>query len=143
MRSPIFFKQKPQRMLYDSSLYNDCMTKLLQGYYKITDTIKSCRTEDHIDTTSNMFYYYCIVSHKNLINLRKYTIKHILLCPVQTIRDYYSYKYMHKYLIKIIKKTLSGIYESVECVKNQPQSDVFRVAGFVDMDEYEQDDDNE
>ena len=50
---------------------------------------------------------------------------------------------MHKYLIGLIKKTLSGIYESLECVKNQPQSNVFRVTGFVDMNEFEQDDDNE
>ena len=117
MWSPIFFKQKPQRMLYDSSLYNDCMTKLLQGYYKITDTNKSCRTEDHIDTTSNMFYYYCIVSHKNLINLRKYAIKHILLCPVQTIRDYYSYEYMYKHLVEIIEKKIDVVCKDVKGTK--------------------------
>lgn len=137
-----YFLIKPQRMPYDSSFYNDCMTKLLKGYYKIVDTIKSCITEDHIDTANNMFYYYCIVSHKNLINLRKYAIKHILLYPSRVIKDYYSYKYMHKHLVEMIKTTLGGIYEIIENTKNQPQpqSNIFRVVGFVDMNEFEQDD---
>ena len=111
-------------MLYDSSLYNDCMTKLLQGYYKITDTIKSCLTEDHIDTVDVMFYRYRIRMHKNLIDLRKYTLKHAIFCPVQVIKDYYSYKYMYEYVVNIIKSTLDGIHENIENTKqsqsNQP-----------------------
>lgn len=58
------------------------MSRLLEGYYKISDTIKGCLTEDHIDTVDAMFYYYCIRMHKNLIDLRKYTIKHAIFCPV-------------------------------------------------------------
>ena len=102
------------KMIMGFSTY---FSKLIKGYYKIVDTINNCTTKDHIDTTTNMFHYYQIISHKNLINLRKYAIKHILLCPVQTIRDYYSYEYMYKHLVEIIEKKIDVVCKDVKGTK--------------------------
>ena len=93
------------------------MSRLFEGYYKITDTIKSCLTEEHVDTVDAMFYHYCMRMHKNLIDLKKHTIKHVIFCPARAIKDYYSYKYMYEHLVDIIKRTLDGIHERIEDTK--------------------------
>ena len=128
----MYIIEKDREMtFYNSSTYNNYMSRLLEGYYKISDTIKGCLTEDHIDTVDAMFYYYCIRMHKNLIELRKYTLKHVIFCPVQTIKDYYSYKYMYEHLVDIIKRTLDGIHESIEDTKKSQNNQLLYPKRFI------------